>query len=143
MNKRTLLHTFLFVLLCISPVLAELPSDTETKRQLVGDWVADKQPGLVAATTKFKPDGTFSSDATFMAPDGQITIKVEGKWRVERGVLIEELTRSSHPNIVRPGLVTRDTLISLTKDKCRYRNKEDKEHALLRAADAVKPLPEK
>lgn len=140
---RTLLTTFLLALFCASPVLAVPPSDAEATRTLLGEWVSAKKPGLIAGAMAFKPDGTFSCQATFMTPDGPLTIKVEGKWRVERGILIEELTRSSHPNLAPVGLATSDTLVSVTKDEYRFRTESGKEDSYSRKADDSKPTSPK
>lgn len=133
MKIRTLLTAFICALWGASPLLAEPPSDAEATRLLQGDWTRPPKGALLSAFFTFKPDGTFSSHSTFLAGGGKITIETDGKWRVEKGILIEEVTRSSHPNLAPAGLATRDTLLSVTEKEYRYRTEQGAENAYQRA----------
>lgn len=126
-----LLRALFIVTVFALTAMAAPPTDTEATRLLVGSWVSG-EPRAPGGTT-FKADGTFTSDGTFATRNGPITIKVEGKWHVKDGILIEELTRSSHPNIVPVGLTTRDTLLSVTEKEYRYRTEYATESGYKRA----------
>ena len=138
MNMRILLLTALLALFCVSPIMAAPPSDAEASRLLLGEWKGQKRPGLVDSTMTFKADGTFDSSATIATPGGEITIKVEGKWRVEKGILIEELTKSSRPDLVPVGLSTGDMLLSVTDKEYRYRSEKGTEGVDVRPEGAAK-----
>jgi hypothetical protein len=141
MNLRSLLAPLLLALFCASPLFAEVPPDVEAMRVLTGEWKEPPEPPVVSASTTYKADGTLSGSATFTMPAGKITIIVDGKWRVEHGVIIEEVTRSSHPQFVPVGAITHDTLLSLTDKECRYRTEDGKEVTSTRAAATEKPAP--
>lgn len=61
-------------------------------------------------------------------------VEVGGKWQVKGGVLIEEITRSSHPTVAPVGRVTRDTLLSVGEHEYRYRTEKGKENVRLRSS---------
>lgn len=143
MRALILFTAFFLSLFSISSVVAAPPTDTEAARLLAGTWVATDKPGVSDATMIFRPDGTFLTHATLNIPGGPIKFQAEGKWRMEGGVLIEELTRSSHPNLAPVGLLTRDTLTSVTADEYRYRTERGEERGYARRTDAPKPNPNK
>lgn len=132
-NLFTVLLFALFCVSCVSPTHVGLPSDREATRLMVGNWVILSQPGIVNGGNTFKSDETFSSNATFSTPTGQITINVEGKWRIQHGIFITEITKSSHPMFVPVGLITRDMLVFVNKVEYRYCTDKGEERGCLRA----------
>lgn len=85
--------------------------DSGYASRIVGTWAkASSSPTLsLAATTVFRRDGTFSSDAEQESKDGKkIAIHVEGSWRIEDGFLVEIVGKS---NIAPPGFTTRDRIV--------------------------------
>lgn len=134
---RYIVLSFLCLALFGSVAFAELPKDEEIAKLFVGKWNRQMPPGSKdRATTTFDRDGTFSGVGR--VADGKIEYKAEGKWRIENGVLIEEITKSSHPERVPAGTVSKDTLISVTKDEFRYQ-KGASAVSYKRAADEAKP----
>ena len=136
----TLFRALFIVTVFALTAMAAPPTDTEATRLLVGSWTRD-DPAFVTGMT-LKVDGTFTSEGTFATRNGPITIKVEGKWHVKDGILVEELTRSSHPNIVPVGHISRDTLLSVTQKEYRFRTVDAKEAGYKRA-EAPQKAPAK
>ena len=130
MNTRILLNAFVVIALATSPAFSAAPPDSEATKMLVGSWVAPREQyneGLSShGGFTFKRDGTFSSYGIFVRGDQKIRIDVKGKWSIKNGVLIEELTSSSRPELAPKGLVTRDTLLAVTDKEYRFRT----EHGL-------------
>jgi hypothetical protein len=135
MTTRTL-HTLLLIALAGSQLAATPPPDAEATKLLVGDWVVP--PEQYTATSKaggftFRPDGTFSSYGVFHIGDKDLRIEVEGKWSVKDGLLIEELTKSSQPQMAPVGTVTKDTLLGVTDKEYRFRTEQGGvEHSYVR-----------
>ena len=138
MSTRAFITTLLLALLWVCPVRAELQSDKELTQLLLGDWFQTSAPVVVGAHSIYATNATFSSRAIFKLPNGQITVAVEGTWRIEKGILITKLTASSHPNMAPVGLESRDTLISMTKSEYRYRSEQGKEAVSTRPTEKQK-----
>ena len=134
MNMRPSLATF--VLLAATGVLqAQLVHDTEATSKLVGTWAIPKEHHTAVVKggeTTFKADGTFTSFALLRIQDQPVRIDVQGKWKVEKGVLIEEITKSSKEQMAPVGLITRDTLLELTDKMYRYRGEKGQERQHVR-----------
>lgn len=103
------------------PLYAAPSSDAEATKLIVGKWVIPEAKGMKDGFFEFAADGTFESGATLMGQGAELKVIVSGTWKVEDGVLVEEITKSSHPDIVSAGLVTRDTITDITKDEIIYR----------------------
>src|SRR4051812_22137236 len=114
----------LLVALIATHLIAAPPPDAEATKLLIGSWVV---PGeQYTATSKdggftFRADGTFSSYGVFHIPNQDLRIEVEGKWSVKDGVLVEDLTKSSQPQMAPVGSLTRDTLLIVTDKEYRFR----------------------
>ena len=132
MNQRLLFILFLISVVVPWTTFAQTLTDEQATRLLLGRWTATSKPGLIEAGFLFKSDGTFSSEANFVRADEHLKIKVIGKWQVKDGILIEELTYSSNPNMIPPGLVTRDTLISVNEHEYKFRTEKGAEAVRLR-----------
>jgi len=124
--------------LAFAAILPAQPvNDAEATTKLVGTWIIPKDhltAVIKGGETTFKSDGTFTSFALLRVQDQQMRIDVQGKWKMEKGVLIEEITRSSKEQMVPPGLITRDTLLELTDKTYRYRSEKGQERQQLRKA---------
>jgi len=134
MTTRPLL-TFVVAALVALQLFAAPPPDAEVSRLLVGSWVVPREQ--YTATSKdggftFISDGTFSSYGVFHVRDQDIRIEVEGKWSIKDGVLIEELTKSSQPQMAPVGTLTRDTLLAVTDKEYRFRTDRGVEHTYVR-----------
>jgi hypothetical protein len=117
------------------PLIAAPPSDVEATKLLVGTWLIPRSQYDSAAkdgSVTFKTDGTFSSYAVFWIQAEEIRIDVQGKWKVKDGMLIEEVTSSSRPQMPAVGSTSRDTLLALTDKEYRYRTERGTEHTYTR-----------
>jgi hypothetical protein len=126
---------FLLVTLLVSRLIATPPPDAEATKLLVGTWVVPREQ--YTATSKdggftFRADSTFSSYGVFRIRDQDLRIEVEGKWNIKDGVLIEELTKSSQPQMAPVGDLTRDTLLTVTDKEYSFRTERGVEHTYVR-----------
>lgn len=121
------------VILVASRLLAAAPSDTEVAKLLVGSWdCRGESAAAKECSFTFRADGTFSSRGVFHVGSRESRIEAEGKWKVEDSVLVEKLTTSSDPTTVPVGLITRDTVLSITKKEFRFKNEQGKEGSYVR-----------
>ena len=110
-------------------IVQPLP-DSKAIATIVGTWIVPSEQYTEVFRGDeftFKPNRTFTSYAIFKIEDQEVRVEVEGKWRVEESVLIEEITKSSRKDIVPVGLITRDTLLEVTKNEYRYRSEDGQE----------------
>jgi len=122
-------------LLSIGAINLKAADDADAKTKLIGTWVVPQEqytPVIRGGETSFKGDGTFTSFALLRIRDQQIRIDVQGKWKVEKGVLIEEITKSSKEQMVPVGLISRDTLLEVNEKTYRYRSEKGQERHKLR-----------
>jgi hypothetical protein len=118
----------LAVILVASRLLAGAPPDVEASRLLVGSWdCRDAAPAAKECSYTFRADGTFSSYGVFHVGTREFRVEAEGKWKIKDGVLVEKLTQSSDPTTVHVGFTTRDTVLSVTKKKFRFKMDQEKE----------------
>jgi hypothetical protein len=117
---------------CASPSHERVLSDSKAQRLLIGNWTEVSRPILKENITTLRTDGTFVSNGTLAANGRAITVKFEGRWHVQNGVLISEITESSAPFIILVGRISHDTIITLAKTEYRYRDDEGKEEKWLR-----------
>jgi hypothetical protein len=128
-----------------SSCLAQAARDRELAEKLVGAWVVPAQQyhdapakhPVVGSVTKFamrtfRANGTFTFSAVLTLDGRDVPLHNEGKWRVQSGVLIEEVTKSNQPTMIHVGLVTRDQLISVTETEYRYRTEGGEERYRVR-----------
>jgi hypothetical protein len=123
------------VLFPAAEVGAKLPSDAEIRTKLVGDWmvpVSEFTDVAASGEIAFKADGTFTSTGIFMIAEVPVQLAVEGKWKVQDGVLVEEVTKTSHPHVAPVGLTTRDTLLEVTDKEYRFRSEDGREGVRVR-----------
>ena len=114
------------------------PPDAEAAKLLVGSWVLS--PGRNSAIVKdagftFRSGRMFTSYAVLHIQDEDVRVEVEGKWSVKDSLLIEELTKSNHPEVAPVGLVTRDTLLAVTEKEYRSRTESGAEERYVRRGD--------
>src|SRR3954451_8793013 len=78
---------------------AELPSDVEIEKLLVGRWSEREAEGegSLTTTTTFSRSGGWSSEVVIAKGERKATIKVSGKWRVRDKLLITTVEMSSAP----------------------------------------------
>ena len=127
--------TFLVTIFIASRVSAAPPPDSEAAKLLIGSWgvPVEQYNGMVkAGGDTFLRDGTFTSFTIVPRPGQDLRIDTEGKWSIQGGILIEQVTKSSQPDIFRPGDTTRDRLLSVTAKECRFRTEQGKERNILR-----------
>jgi hypothetical protein len=134
-NTRIVPHAFLIIALSTFAAFSAPPTDAEATKMLVGSWVVPRDQYTAVSKDggfTFKVDGTFTSYGVFHIHDEDLRIEVKGKWSVKDGVLIEELTSSSHAQMAPVGLVTHDKLLVVTDKEYRFRTQQEAEHTYVR-----------
>ncbi len=94
--------TFLVTIFIASRVSAAPPPDSEAAKLLIGSWgvPVEQYNGMVkAGGDTFLRDGTFTSFTIVPRPGQDLRIDTEGKWSIQGGILIEQVTKSSQPAI--------------------------------------------
>src|SRR5262245_24619589 len=127
----------LVTLAIISTCLGQSVRDKELASKLIGTWIVPPKqyhngPGsyrkvgsvMKSASRTFRPDGTFKLSAVLTIDGRDVPLRDEGKWQIENGVLIQEITKSDQPQIVPVGVVTKDILVSVTDTEYRFRTKD-------------------
>ena len=82
-------------------------SDSELKSALVGTWVNPPDSGTeyLPARQIFHHDGTTLVYIYATLECREPAAVFEGRWSVVNGMLITQITRSSHPHLVAPGQI--------------------------------------
>jgi hypothetical protein len=75
---RSMRALFVVASLCFASVAIALPSDAVLSQRMVGTWHSFRHD------TRYFADGTFLGDPAYNPPTAR-----SGKWRIERGKLIE------------------------------------------------------
>jgi hypothetical protein len=117
----------IILMLSAVPSPARLPDDEEARAKLVGTWIIPveqyemefaKEGGYI-----FRADGTFSMFGLFQGAGHRFEFMIEGKWKVEKGYLVEEITKTDHPALLPVGKISRDALVSVSDKEFRFLDK--------------------
>src|SRR5256885_11420260 len=122
MSARAI-RPFVATIFIASWLAAAPPPDSEAAKLLLGSWAVPVEPyrGVIkAGGFTFRANGTFTSFSVVQSHGEDLRVDGEGKWSVQGGILIETVTKSSQPDILPPGLLTRDTLLSVTEKEYRF-----------------------
>lgn len=132
---RRLLLTIIVCFVFADFLPAQRLGDAEATAKLVGTWVIPKEQrnaALKGGEITFKADGTFTSFTVVKVKDQQVRIEVQGKWKVEKGVVIEEIIKSNKEQMVPVGVIARDTILELTDKAYLYRGEKGQERLNVR-----------
>lgn len=95
-------------------------TDKELKTALVGSWVnpPDSDSDLVLPARQiFHHDGT-TLLYVYATPECRVPAAAfEGRWSVVDGMLITQITRSSHPHLVAVGHIEQVAIVALEPDR--------------------------
>lgn len=103
--------------------LKNMPSDFEIRQQVVGTWIVNMPP--IKGTVTIVSDGHFVSQGTINLANNTLDIRYEGSWRVEDGILIEEVTKSDY-ELLPVGHITHDKIIRINDKELVYLTKSGK-----------------
>lgn len=119
--KTFLFAVFSLLITGLASVLAaepkNMPSDFEIRQQVVGTWTVDMPP--IKGTVTIASDGRFISQGTINLANNTLNIRYEGSWRIEDGILIEEITKSDS-ELLPVGHITRDKIIHINDNELVY-----------------------
>jgi hypothetical protein len=76
----------------------------------------------------FRSDGTYLAQGSAKFRDHYVTVEAQGNWRIVKGVLIEDVTKSNIPEIVPIGQTFHDILLAVTDGECWVRAEDGTEH---------------
>ena len=116
---------------------ADSSTDAQTAKKLIGSWVLPPNfsPAIKKGGKEFRSDGTFTSFGIILITGQEVRVDVEGKWKIENGVLMEEIVKSTNEKMFPIGAVTRDTVIQVNEKEYRYRTEKGKESFRLRKTE--------
>ncbi|HEV3437325.1 MAG TPA: hypothetical protein VG122_08200, partial [Gemmata sp.] len=75
------------------------------------------------------------AEATIEAGQNTLKITVSGTWKVKDGVIIATVTKTSAPELIKEGLVSKDTVISIDDKVFKYKDMGGKEKSQKRMKD--------
>jgi hypothetical protein len=116
---------------CGFKLQAKPPEDREAAAKLVGTWMIrpdDYASIMRGGIYTFRSDGTYLTQGSVKFRDHYITVEGQGTWRIDKGVLIEDVTKSSVPEIVPVGRTYHDILLAVSDEECWIREEDGKEH---------------
>lgn len=115
MAAFSLLTTGLANALTVEP--QNVPGDSEIRQQIVGTWTVDMPP--IKGTVTIVSGGRFVSQGIINLANDTLDIRYEGSWRIDGGVLIEEITKSNS-ELLPVGRITRDKIIRINNKELVY-----------------------
>lgn len=128
--------------LCTQPAFAQQPrrvTDEFLSQRIVGKWQVeyfDEKTKRKAIGWTVYSDRGLAASRSVAKIDGETThVILQARWRIENGVLITTITKSSHPEIVKVASVTRDRLTMLTEKRMQYIDQDGKTITELRVPD--------
>jgi hypothetical protein len=105
-------------------------TDAEISKFLVGKWVVDEggdKGPKIKGTEHYKKDGTIEAEATIDDGNTPLKITVSGTWKVMDGAVIATVTKSSAPDLIKVGLVSKDQVISIDDKEYKYKSEGGQE----------------
>ncbi len=96
--------------------------DPKTKRKSIG-WTVYAKGGLAASRSITK------------VGDKEVNLVLQAKWKIEKGVLITTITKSSDPKLVKEASVTKDRIVSMSTKQFRYIDRDGKTITEIRVPD--------
>ena len=99
------------------------------KEKLIGKWKhVTKEEGLtIVGRTELKKDGTMTASGKFTVDGKSTKISLEGTWALNGDILEETVTKSSQPDLIPVGTVTKDKVLKVTETEFTYEDEEGKE----------------
>jgi hypothetical protein len=113
-------------------------TDEQISKLLVGKWLVDLEEGngvKIKGSTTYKKDGAVDAEATIQLGDKTIKMNVSGTWKVKDGTIISTVTKTSNPDIIKEGLITKDKVVSIDDKSLKYTSEDGKEREEKRAKD--------
>lgn len=113
-------------------------TDAEIRKLLVGKWAVEEGAGKgpkLKGMTHYKADGTFEGEATLEGGGKSLKITVSGTWKVMDGMIVDTVTKTSAPELIKKGHVSKDRVLSIDDKVLRYKTETGKESARKRIKD--------
>jgi hypothetical protein len=121
MKSARLVIVLLVVFGCNVGTPAAAASDDDLRAVLIGSWVSPPDSATdentIPARQVFHEDGT-TTLYIYDSPECRIpTAEFQAKWAVVNGMLITQVTGSSHPALVPPGQVEQVAIVDAAPDR--------------------------
>ncbi|MEO7729137.1 MAG: hypothetical protein ABIS45_17945 [Burkholderiales bacterium] len=120
MSIPQLAGLFLLSMLLAANAFGEPVSDIDLKVALVGSWVNPPDSGanlLLPARQIFHVDGT-TLVYIYATPEcREPAAAIEGRWSVVNGVLITQVTRTSHPGLIAVGQIDTVNIVEVDPNR--------------------------
>lgn len=107
------------------------------REKLIGKWKhIIKGDGMVLiGTTELKKDGTMQGRSKLTLAGKTITISMDGTWKLNGDILEETVTKSSHPELIPVGTVTKDKVLKLSDTEFTYEDEDGEEETETRVVE--------
>jgi len=102
------------------------PDDKKFEELLVGKWKSDYKIGRVRmiAIGQYKKDKSYQVQGKLTVLSEIQAFNAEGTWRIKGGMVIMKVLKSSKPEMLPVGLVTKDKIIVLNNSFYTYKDNE-------------------
>jgi hypothetical protein len=99
-------------------------SDAAISKALVGKWSEEVSADGAKATgtMHYMNDGTLKLEGTIVVGRRSWEVKASGTWKVSDGVLITTISKTSAPDLLEVGSVSKDPVISIDDKVFRFRD---------------------
>jgi hypothetical protein len=114
-------------------------TDEEISKLLIGKWIVDEGDGQkepkIKGSVNYKKDSTVVVEATIDFGKDNLKVFLEGTWKVKDGVITATVTKTSHPELIKEGHISKDKLISVSDKELKYTDEMGKEKLHKRTKD--------
>lgn len=113
-------------------------TDAEISKLLIGKWVVEdgtEKGPRIKGTNHYKEDGVLDTEATIEANGKTIKVTLSGNWKVKDGIIVATVTKTSTPELIKEGHVSKDQVISIDDKMLKYKSEKGKESVRKRVKD--------
>ena len=122
MNK---IHKYIALLLfsTLTFATAGKENDAVYKDKLIGTWiqVLKENGASMKATLTYTKEGVLDIDAVVEIDGKKIPMIASATWKIENGFLIVAITKTSNPQFVPRGLISKEPIIEITEKVFKYK----------------------
>jgi len=119
---------FATLMLVCSISNAESLTDSQLKSLIVGKWKVEFQDGPVKvdAIDHFTETGKLISKGIVLLNGQKIELEMSGVWEIKKGFVKATLQKTNRPDMLPPGHISTDQILSIDKNTYKYKNESGK-----------------